>query len=80
MRIRTISKGMSVVQVATALRLFPDSHPAAWRKRTDELRAQGRNSEAKIVEREFSNYMSPEAERANQRTMSAIMAWAREAE
>jgi len=76
MKIGKISHGMSLFEVADALRLCPDSHPDVWHKRTAELRSQGRDNEAAIVEHEFSEYMSQAAAVAADKTTDMIVAWA----
>jgi len=76
MRIETITTGMTLFQVADALRFCPDAHPDVWHKRTAELRSQGRDDEAKIVEAEFPEYMSKAAKVAADRTMGMVASWA----
>jgi len=76
MKIGTVIEGMTLFEVADALRFCPDAHPDVWHKRTAELRSQGRNDEAKIVEAEFSEYMSEAARVAADRTMGMVASWA----
>ncbi len=77
MKIEQITTGMSLFEAADALRFSPDAHPDVWHKRCAELRNQGRDDEANIVEAEFPEYMSQAAAVAADKTTDMILRWAK---
>ena len=72
MSLDEIRAGMNEYEVADALLLAPFSHPDVWRKRTAELRSQGRDDEAAIVETEHSGFFTKEHARDVERIGAAL--------
>lgn len=67
MQIDTITEEMDEYETCDALRLAPFSHPDYWQKRVDELRKQGRDDEAALVETKFAHKLDDEARRQSDR-------------
>ena len=76
MKLGTVTADMNWFQTVDALRCLPDSHPDVYQKRTDELRRQGRDDEADLVETKFPDRFTDETRRAHEAGVDALIAWA----
>ena len=68
-----VTANMNEYEVADALKLAPFSHPDTWHKRVAELRRQGREAEAELVEARFGDRMDDKARRDHERTTRALL-------
>ena len=61
MPLEKVTADMNEYEVADALLLAPFSHPDVWARRIAELRRQGREAEASLVETRFADRMDDKA-------------------